>query len=160
MSKPFKTYEGVPITVGEDGRFYAEINGEEVSKPTLAQIEKAIKAKPKFTKFPVYEVGVGSWEHGKVVRKVILGTITRTRGWSAGTRWIVGDDKANTERSESSGSGLYKLEPEVVEIARDYREKLAVIDKEIEKLSKQSQALRGQFVKDLQPFEIGSPEQQ
>jgi len=42
MKVPFKTVNDTPIWLTEDGKFTARINGKDVTKPQISQIEKLI----------------------------------------------------------------------------------------------------------------------
>lgn len=44
MKVPFKTINDTPIWLTEDGKFTARINGKDVTKPQISQIEKLITA--------------------------------------------------------------------------------------------------------------------
>ena len=64
-------HNGTKITLTDDGKFSANVNGEDITKGTLAAIKKAIGGVKKFEPFPAI-----SLKYGDVPRKVVVTSIS------------------------------------------------------------------------------------
>ena len=67
-------HNGIKITLTDDGKFSANVNGEAVTKGTLAAIKKAIGGVEKFEPFPAISI-----TYGDVPRKVVVTSISVPR---------------------------------------------------------------------------------
>ena len=67
-------HNGIEITLTDDGKFSANVNGEAVTKGTLAAIKKAIGGVEKFEPFPAI-----SLTYGDVPKKVVVTSIGAPR---------------------------------------------------------------------------------
>jgi len=104
-------YKGVPIMLTSDGKFSAVITGETVVKPTLAQIQRAIKAKPVFEKFTALRLN-----YGDLFEKVtVVGRIQRKPRYGYEPRYIV--TNMTGSRSEETMNAIFPDTVENLEIA-------------------------------------------
>ena len=99
-TKPFVKHNGVQIFITDGGQFVAEINGERVTRPSVAAVKKLIEKKATFAPFPVIEETHGGRYGGTVTKATIKSYLIvgakknpRGSGW-ANNLWI--DEKGGT----------------------------------------------------------------
>ena len=63
-------HNGIKITLTDDGKFSANVNGENVTKGTLAAIKKAIGGVEKFKPFPAISLTYGDVSQQVVVKSI------------------------------------------------------------------------------------------
>lgn len=113
MSTATFTHKGVEIVLGEDGRFTAEINGEPVTKPTLAAIKKTIDGAGEMFK-PFTALYLRYSDNAELVKVTSIG---RERGrFSRGIEYRVSN---NTMRG--TATNLHEDTPENLEIFKQYK---------------------------------------
>jgi hypothetical protein len=98
-TKPFAKHNGVQIFITEGGQFVAEVNGERMTRPSVAAIKKLIEKKATFEPFAAIDEarvhGHADVTKGTIKTLTIVGAKKNPRGSSwANNLWI--DDKGQT----------------------------------------------------------------
>jgi hypothetical protein len=98
-TKPFAKHNGVQIFITEGGQFVAEVNGERMTRPSVAAIKKLIEKKATFEPFAAIDeargYGHADVTKGTIKTLTIVGAKKNPRGSSwANNLWI--DDKGQT----------------------------------------------------------------